>query len=70
MPHHQPMDVALKDHKDIVDALMARDGVAAERAMRKHIVRSGDLLVAHSSENNRSLVAEWRRWLAIAAPDA
>ncbi|TCO44813.1 DNA-binding GntR family transcriptional regulator [Actinocrispum wychmicini] len=68
VPHHQPVDIALKDHRDIIEALRNRDGLAAEQAMRKHLVRSGDLLVSHSSDENRSLVAEWRRWLAIATP--
>ncbi|MBO2463955.1 GntR family transcriptional regulator [Actinomadura violacea] len=68
VPEHQPVDVALQDHLDIIEALRRRDGAAAERAMRKHIVRSGDLLVAHSSQDNRSLLAEWRRWVEIAVP--
>jgi DNA-binding GntR family transcriptional regulator len=68
VPRYQPVDVALKDHWDIIEALRERDGIAAERAMRKHIVRSGDLLVTHSSTDNRGLVAEWRRWVEIAVP--
>lgn len=68
VPRYQPVRTALQDHWDIVEALGRRDGAAAERAMRKHIVRSGDLLVAHSSEDNRGLLAEWRRWVELAAP--
>lgn len=68
VPRYQPVEVALKDHWDIIEALRKRDGEGAERAMRKHIVRSGDLLVAHSSEDNRALVAEWRRWVEVAVP--
>ncbi|MCR6488702.1 GntR family transcriptional regulator [Amycolatopsis sp. OK19-0408] len=68
VPRYQPVETALKDHRDIVEALRKRDGVAAERAMRKHIFRSGDLLVTHSSDDNRGLVAEWRRWVEIAVP--
>ncbi|WP_225727560.1 MULTISPECIES: GntR family transcriptional regulator [unclassified Nocardia] len=69
VPKYQSVETALGDHKAIIDALRARDGVAAERAMRIHLVRSGDLLVAHSSEDNRGLVAEWRRWVSISVPD-
>lgn len=70
VPKYQTVETALQDHWDIIEALRKRDGVTAERAMRKHIVRSGDLLVAHSSEDNRSLVAEWRRWLEVSVADA
>lgn len=70
VPRYQPVDTALKDHWAIVDALRRRDGRAAESAMRRHLVRSGDLLVAHNSGDNRGLVAEWRRWLEIAVPEA
>ncbi|MFC9437547.1 GntR family transcriptional regulator [Nocardia sp. NPDC057030] len=69
VPRYQPVDTALKDHWDIIDALRKRDGVGAERAMRKHLVRSGDLLVAHSSDDNRGLVAEWRRWVSVSVPE-
>ncbi|MGX1772231.1 GntR family transcriptional regulator [Nocardia brasiliensis] len=69
VPRYQTVDTALKDHWDIIDALRKRDGVAAERAMRKHLVRSGDLLVAHSSADNRGLVAEWRRWVSVSVPE-
>ncbi|RDI68737.1 GntR family transcriptional regulator [Nocardia pseudobrasiliensis] len=69
VPRYQPVETALRDHWDIVDALRKRDGVGAERAMRKHLVRSGDLLVAHSSADNRGLVAEWRRWVAVSMPE-
>ncbi|WP_433332650.1 GntR family transcriptional regulator [Spirillospora sp. CA-294931] len=69
VPEHQPVEVALQDHLDIIEALRRRDGAAAERTMRKHIVRSGDLLVAHSSQDNRGLLAEWRRWVEVAVPD-
>ncbi|GAA5078148.1 GntR family transcriptional regulator [Nocardia iowensis] len=69
VPRYQTVDTALKDHWDIIDALRKRDGVAAERAMRKHLVRSGDLLVAHSSDDNRGLVAEWRRWVSVSVPE-
>ncbi|MFF3223785.1 GntR family transcriptional regulator [Nocardia suismassiliense] len=69
VPRYQTVDTALKDHWDIVDALRKRDGVGAERAMRKHLVRSGDLLVAHSSDDNRGLVAEWRRWVSVSVPE-
>ncbi|WP_158891741.1 GntR family transcriptional regulator [Amycolatopsis anabasis] len=69
VPRYQPVETALKDHWAIIEALRKRDGVAAERAMRKHIVRSGDLLVAHSSEDNRGLVAEWRRWVEVTVPE-
>lgn len=62
VPEHQPVEVALRDHWAIVEALRLRDGVRAEQAMREHLVRSGDLLVAHSSGDNRALMAEWRRW--------
>lgn len=65
VPKYQTVETALQDHWDIIEALRKRDGVGAELAMRKHIVRSGDLLVAHSSEDNRGLVAEWRRWVEI-----
>ncbi|MEV0281209.1 GntR family transcriptional regulator [Streptomyces sp. NPDC050610] len=68
VPEFQPVDTALKDHGAVVEALRRRDGAAAERAMRRHIVRSADLLVANSSEDSWGLVAEWRRWLEIAAP--
>ncbi|WP_020674184.1 GntR family transcriptional regulator [Amycolatopsis nigrescens] len=68
VPKYQSVETALKDHWDIIEALRKRDGEAAERAMRKHIVRSADLLVAHSGEDNRGLVAEWRRWVEIAVP--
>ncbi|MFH8347748.1 GntR family transcriptional regulator [Streptomyces sp. NPDC018045] len=68
VPRQQPVEVALQDHWDIVEALRKRDGDAAERAMRKHLVRSGDLLVANTSEDNRALVAEWRRWLEMTVP--
>ncbi|MGC0423311.1 GntR family transcriptional regulator [Embleya sp. AB8] len=66
VPEYQSVETALQDHTDIVEALRRRDGVAAERAMRKHIVRSGELLVANSSEDSWGLVAEWRRWVGIA----
>ncbi|CAM4265378.1 GntR family transcriptional regulator [Nocardia ninae] len=69
VPRYQTVDTALKDHWDIIDALRKRDGVGAERAMRKHLVRSGDLLVAHSSDDNRGLVAEWRRWVSVSVPE-
>ncbi|KAA8885924.1 GntR family transcriptional regulator [Nocardia colli] len=69
VPRYQPVETALKDHWDIIDALRKRDGVGAERAMRKHLVRSGDLLVAHSSDDNRGLVAEWRRWVSVSVPE-
>ncbi|MFI6042892.1 GntR family transcriptional regulator [Nocardia sp. NPDC051321] len=69
VPRYQPVDTALKDHWDIIEALRKRDGVGAERAMRKHLVRSGDLLVAHSSDDNRGLVAEWRRWVSVSVPE-
>ncbi|AFU03377.1 GntR family transcriptional regulator [Nocardia brasiliensis] len=69
VPRYQTVDTALKDHWDIIDALRKRDGVAAERAMRKHLVRSGDLLVAHSSADNRGLVGEWRRWVSVSVPE-
>ncbi|MFC6884835.1 MULTISPECIES: GntR family transcriptional regulator [Actinomadura] len=69
VPEHQPVEVALQDHLDVIEALRRRDGLAAERAMRRHIVRSGDLLVAHSSQDNRGLLAEWRRWVEVAAPE-
>lgn len=69
VPKYQPVETALADHKAIIDALRKRDGVAAERAMRVHLVRSGDLLVAHSSDNNRGLVAEWRRWVSVSVPE-
>lgn len=68
VPRYQPVETALQDHADIVDALRRRDGLGAERAMRKHIVRSGDLLVAHASDDNRGLLAEWRRWAEISVP--
>jgi DNA-binding GntR family transcriptional regulator len=70
VPRHQPVDTALKDHWAIVDALRRRDGPAAESAMRRHLVRSGELLVAYNSGDNRGLVAEWRRWVEIAVPEA
>ncbi|WP_433655601.1 GntR family transcriptional regulator [Nocardia sp. CA-128927] len=69
VPRYQPVDTALKDHWAIIEALRKRDGVGAERAMRKHLVRSGDLLVAHSSDDNRGLVAEWRRWVSVSVPE-
>ncbi|WP_107657759.1 GntR family transcriptional regulator [Nocardia suismassiliense] len=69
VPRYQTVDTALKDHWAIIDALRKRDGVGAERAMRKHLVRSGDLLVAHSSDDNRGLVAEWRRWVSVSVPE-
>ncbi|MFI6166790.1 GntR family transcriptional regulator [Nocardia sp. NPDC051052] len=69
VPRYQPVDTALKDHWDIIEALRKRDGAGAERAMRKHLVRSGDLLVAHSSDDNRGLVAEWRRWVSVSVPE-
>ncbi|MFI1914140.1 GntR family transcriptional regulator [Nocardia sp. NPDC020380] len=69
VPRYQPVEVALRDHKEIVDALRKRDGVAAERAMLKHLVRSGDLLVAHGTGDDRGLVAEWRRWVSVSVPE-
>ncbi|WP_040816499.1 GntR family transcriptional regulator [Nocardia concava] len=69
VPRYQPVETALRDHWEIIDALRKRDGLGAERAMRKHLVRSGDLLVAHSSENDRGLVAEWRRWVSVSVPE-
>ncbi|WP_028924309.1 GntR family transcriptional regulator [Pseudonocardia acaciae] len=69
VPRYQSVDTALKDHWAIVDALRRRDGVGAEGAMRRHLVRSADLLVAHNSGSDRSLVAEWRRWVEIAVPE-
>ncbi|WP_405165184.1 GntR family transcriptional regulator [Nocardia sp. NBC_01499] len=69
VPRYQTVDTALKDHWEIIEALRKRDGVGAERAMRKHLVRSGDLLVAHSSDDNRGLVAEWRRWVSVSVPE-
>ncbi|GAA1964693.1 GntR family transcriptional regulator [Amycolatopsis minnesotensis] len=68
VPRYQPVETALRDHGDIVEALRKRDGVAAERAMRKHLIRSADLLVANTSEDNRGLVGEWRRWIDVAMP--
>ncbi|MFD9891794.1 GntR family transcriptional regulator [Amycolatopsis sp. NPDC059027] len=68
VPQYQPIDVALGDHWAIVDALRRRDGRAAASAMRRHLVRSGDLLVEHTSGDDRGLVAEWRRWVEIAVP--
>jgi len=65
VPRYQTVEAALQDHWDIIEALRKRDGAGAELAMRKHIVRSGDLLVAHSAEDNRGLVAEWRRWVEV-----
>lgn len=65
VPRHQPVETALEDHHSILVALHDRDGEAAERAMRRHLVRSGDLLVATTSGDRRELVAEWRRWVAI-----
>jgi len=69
VPRYQPVETALQDHRAIIDALRKRDGTAAERAMRKHLVRSGDLLVAHSSGDDRGLVGEWRRWVAASVPE-
>lgn len=68
VPRYQPVQTALDDHWNIIEALRKRDGAAAESAMRKHLVRAGDLLVANSSGNDRGLVAEWRRWVEVAAP--
>ncbi|WP_067830280.1 GntR family transcriptional regulator [Actinomadura kijaniata] len=69
VPDHQPVEVALQDHLDIIEALADRDGAAAERAMRKHLLRSGTLLVEHAGADDRGLVAEWRRWVEIAVPE-
>lgn len=68
VPRYQPVETALRDHADIVDALRRRDGPGAEHAMRKHLLRSADLLVANTSEDNRGLVAEWRRWVEVTSP--
>ncbi|MFE3201745.1 GntR family transcriptional regulator [Embleya sp. NPDC059237] len=66
VPRYQSVETALREHTDIVEALRRRDGVAAESAMRKHVVRSGELLVANTGEDSWGLVAEWRRWVGIA----
>jgi DNA-binding GntR family transcriptional regulator len=69
VPRYQPVETALRDHWDIIEALRKRDGAGAERAMRKHLVRSADLLVANTSDDDRALVAEWRRWVDVAGGD-
>lgn len=65
VPDRQPVGLSLKDHWDVVEALQRRDGAGAELAMRKMLVRSGDALVAHASQGDRTLVAEWRRWVEL-----
>jgi len=40
-------ELAMEDHRRILQALRRKDGPAAGAAMRQHVTRSGELLVAH-----------------------
>jgi DNA-binding GntR family transcriptional regulator len=42
------LDDIAAEHEPILDALRARDGAAAEAAMRAHVVHTGELLVAQA----------------------
>ncbi|MBE1531594.1 GntR family transcriptional regulator [Actinomadura algeriensis] len=45
--------LAVRDHRRILDALSAGDGPGAGAEMRAHVLRAGDLLVAHLERRGR-----------------
>ncbi|OLT25462.1 hypothetical protein BJF79_12710 [Actinomadura sp. CNU-125] len=45
--------LAVRDHRRILDALAAGDGPGAGAEMRAHVLRAGDLLVAHLERRGR-----------------
>jgi DNA-binding GntR family transcriptional regulator len=41
------MDLSLREHQDLIDALASRDSAAAEAVMRRHLAAVRDTLHAH-----------------------
>ena len=39
------MVVGIKEHQDLLETVVARDGEGAERLMRRHIARAGDIVI-------------------------
>lgn len=64
------LDEIVDEHRRIVDALLARDAVAAAEAMERHLVRTGTLLMQQRAQRTgESVDRDWWRRLRGTEPD-